>query len=136
MEFRIFWDVLPCSQVDADQHFRGIYLTTQQYIPEHSKLRTRHCENLKPHIVYMGFIIYNNRWYVVHTAYKYGQFWECKIHNYHLADKVRLARLCYNSSSNSCLKIKLYQQCIVMYLTILYFSTLNSTHFSNKKKCI
>jgi hypothetical protein len=56
MKFRVFWHVLPCSQVDADQRLTGaycliigammmeavrtsetsvnIYLTTQQYIPE------------------------------------------------------------------------------------------------------
>jgi hypothetical protein len=48
MKFRVFWDVLPCSQVDADQRIRcvlppsetsvNINLTTVQYIPEDSKL--------------------------------------------------------------------------------------------------
>jgi hypothetical protein len=58
MKFRVFWDVLRCSQVDVDRRFRGaycfialmmevvrtsetsvnIYLTTRQYIPEDSKL--------------------------------------------------------------------------------------------------
>jgi hypothetical protein len=66
MKFRVFWDVLPCSQVDVDGLFRGAYwlhhqgdectvialmmeasrtsetsvnnyLTTWQYIPEDSK---------------------------------------------------------------------------------------------------
>jgi hypothetical protein len=32
MKFRIFWDILPCSQID---------LTTQQYIPEDSELCTK-----------------------------------------------------------------------------------------------
>jgi hypothetical protein len=41
MKFRVFWDVLPCSQVDVD-----IYLTTQQYIPHDSDLHTRRRENL------------------------------------------------------------------------------------------
>jgi hypothetical protein len=69
MRFRVFWDVLPCSQVDVGRRFRGavclqylmmeavrsdetsvnIYLTTWQYIPEDSKLHTRHRENLKCH---------------------------------------------------------------------------------------
>jgi hypothetical protein len=60
MKFRVFWDVLPCSEVDVDRCFRGkyclhhlgdeavctsetsvnIYLTTRQYIPENSKLQT------------------------------------------------------------------------------------------------
>jgi hypothetical protein len=44
MKFRVFWDVLLCSQVDVD-----IYVTTWQYIPEDSKLHTRRCENLKSH---------------------------------------------------------------------------------------
>jgi hypothetical protein len=25
MKFRVFWDVLPCSQVDVDQCFKGVY---------------------------------------------------------------------------------------------------------------
>jgi hypothetical protein len=29
MKFRVFWDVLPCSQIDVDLDLR-----TQQYIPE------------------------------------------------------------------------------------------------------
>jgi hypothetical protein len=64
MKFRVFWDVLPCSQVDVDGRFRGayclhhqgsetsdnIYLTTRKYISEDSKLHTRRRENLKSHI--------------------------------------------------------------------------------------
>jgi hypothetical protein len=57
MKFRVFWDILPCSQIDLDRRFRGsyciisamkeavrtsetsanIYLTTWQYIPEDSE---------------------------------------------------------------------------------------------------
>jgi hypothetical protein len=61
MKFRVFWDVLPCSQVDADGTLMmeavrtsetsvNIYLTTRQYISEDSKLLTRRRENLKSHI--------------------------------------------------------------------------------------
>jgi hypothetical protein len=60
MKFRVFWDVLQCSQVDVDRRFSGayclhhqaddVYLTTRQYIPEDSKLHTRSRENLKSHI--------------------------------------------------------------------------------------
>jgi hypothetical protein len=25
MKFRVFWDVMPCSQVDVDRRFRGVY---------------------------------------------------------------------------------------------------------------
>jgi hypothetical protein len=32
MKFRVFWDVLPCSQIEVD-------LRTQQYIPEDSELQ-------------------------------------------------------------------------------------------------
>jgi hypothetical protein len=59
IKFRVFWDVLPCSQVDIDRgayclHHQGetsvnIYLNTQQYIPEDSKLHSRRRENLKSH---------------------------------------------------------------------------------------
>jgi hypothetical protein len=31
MKFRVFWDVLPCSQVDADQHFSGEYCLLVNY---------------------------------------------------------------------------------------------------------
>jgi hypothetical protein len=24
MKFRVFWDILPCSQIDVDQRFRGV----------------------------------------------------------------------------------------------------------------
>jgi hypothetical protein len=29
-EFRVFWDVLPCSQVDVDRRFRGAYCFLHQ----------------------------------------------------------------------------------------------------------
>jgi hypothetical protein len=68
MKFRVFWNVLPCSQVDFDQRFRDVYclhhqgalmmeavrisemlvsinLTTGQYIPEGSKLQFRNLFN-------------------------------------------------------------------------------------------
>jgi len=77
MKFRVFWDVLPCSQVDIDRRFKSAYclhhqasfitlmmevvrtsetsvnnyLTTRHYIPEDSKLHTRRRENLKSHII-------------------------------------------------------------------------------------
>jgi hypothetical protein len=56
MKFKVFWDVLPCSQIDVDRRFRGacclhhqgaertsetsidIDLTTWQYIPEDFEL--------------------------------------------------------------------------------------------------
>jgi hypothetical protein len=49
MKFRVFWNVLPCSQVDVDialmmeavrtsETLVNINLTTRQYIPEYSKL--------------------------------------------------------------------------------------------------
>jgi hypothetical protein len=45
MKLRVFWDVLPCSQVDVDR----VYLTAQHYIAEVSELNTRRRENLKSH---------------------------------------------------------------------------------------
>jgi hypothetical protein len=42
MKFIVFWDILPCSQVDVDD----IYLTTRHYIPEDSKILTVHNTNL------------------------------------------------------------------------------------------
>jgi hypothetical protein len=30
MKFRVFWDVLSCSQIDVDQHFRGAYCLHHQ----------------------------------------------------------------------------------------------------------
>jgi hypothetical protein len=64
LKFRVFWDVLPCSQFDVDRRFIGAYclhrqgdcrsvdveLRTRQYIPEDSELHTRRRENLKSHI--------------------------------------------------------------------------------------
>jgi hypothetical protein len=55
MKFRVFWDVLPCSQVDVDRQLItlmkeavctsgtsvSIYLTTWQYIPEDTKLQRK-----------------------------------------------------------------------------------------------
>jgi hypothetical protein len=42
MKFRVFWDVLPCSQVDSDRRFRDVYcLHHQGDIPEDSKLLQR-----------------------------------------------------------------------------------------------
>jgi hypothetical protein len=67
MKFRVFRDILPCSQIDVDRRFRGewldlmmevahttetsvdIDLTTRQYIPEKSELHTRRSENIKSH---------------------------------------------------------------------------------------
>jgi hypothetical protein len=37
MNFKVFSDILSCSQIDVD-----IYLTTRQYIPEHSELHCVH----------------------------------------------------------------------------------------------
>jgi hypothetical protein len=34
LKFRVFWNILPCSQIDVD-----IDLTTWQYIPEDSELQ-------------------------------------------------------------------------------------------------
>jgi hypothetical protein len=75
MKFSVFWDIVPCS-LRVDRRFRGVYClhhqgdewssslmeevhtsetsvysneTIQRYIPEDSKLHTRHCENLKSH---------------------------------------------------------------------------------------
>jgi hypothetical protein len=62
VEFRVFWDVAPCSHIEVDLHFSGAYclhhqgddggstsvsfnVTTWRYIPEDFKLHTRHCEN-------------------------------------------------------------------------------------------
>jgi hypothetical protein len=42
---RVFWDVLPHSQIDVD-----ICLTTRQYIPEDSELPTRRRVKLKCHL--------------------------------------------------------------------------------------
>jgi hypothetical protein len=30
MKFRVFWDALPCSQIDVDRRFRGAYCLHQQ----------------------------------------------------------------------------------------------------------
>jgi hypothetical protein len=69
VEFRVFWDILPCSQMSTDvsevraasiialmmeaartsETSVNIYLTTRQYIPEDSELHTRRRENLKSH---------------------------------------------------------------------------------------
>jgi hypothetical protein len=72
LKLRIFWDVLPCSQLNVDRHFRGvcclhhqgalimeaartsetlvdIQLRTWQYIPEDSEHHTRRRENFKSH---------------------------------------------------------------------------------------
>jgi hypothetical protein len=67
MKFRVFWDVLLCSQerlpdvtemrtafiireaVRTSETSVNIYLTTRQYIPEDCELHTRRRENLKSH---------------------------------------------------------------------------------------
>jgi hypothetical protein len=76
MKFRVFWDVLPCSQIDVDRRFRGAFpshlialmmeaastsqttvdidLTTRQNIPEDSELHISRRENLKSHIAKIG----------------------------------------------------------------------------------
>jgi hypothetical protein len=67
LKFRVFWDIMPCSQIDVDRRLRcacclhhqgdteaartsetsvDIDLTTWQYIPEDSELHTRRRENL------------------------------------------------------------------------------------------
>jgi hypothetical protein len=47
VKFRVFWDVLPCSQIDVDRQAArtsetsvDIELRTRQCIPEDSELRT------------------------------------------------------------------------------------------------
>jgi hypothetical protein len=55
MKFRVFWDVLLCSPVDADRLMMetvrtsgmsvNTYLTTRQYIPEDSKLYMLEVQN-------------------------------------------------------------------------------------------
>jgi hypothetical protein len=77
MKFRVFWNVLTCSQIDVDRRFRGvcclrhqgdepalmaetastsetsvyICLTKRQYIPEHCELHIRRRENVKSHMI-------------------------------------------------------------------------------------
>jgi hypothetical protein len=73
LKVRLFWDMAPCSHIEVDQRFRGVYclassgqliitlmieavhtsetsvnfnVTRQRYIPEDSKLHTRHREYL------------------------------------------------------------------------------------------
>jgi hypothetical protein len=63
-DFKVFWDVLPCSQMTDVSEMRAasiiramsktsvnIYLTARQYIPEDSKLHTRRRENLKSQFI-------------------------------------------------------------------------------------
>jgi Arc/MetJ family transcription regulator len=64
MKFRVFWDTMPCSQIQVASLIRAqimdaastsetsvnIDLTTRRYIPEDSELHTRRHENLKSHI--------------------------------------------------------------------------------------
>jgi hypothetical protein len=59
-----FWNVSPCSLVEVDQRFRGVYClhcqgtemvayfheTTWRYIPESCHLDTLRHENLKSHV--------------------------------------------------------------------------------------
>jgi hypothetical protein len=41
MKFRVFWDILPCSQAARTSEMSvGIDLTTWQYIPEYTELNT------------------------------------------------------------------------------------------------
>jgi hypothetical protein len=67
MKFRVLWHTEPCSHVEVDRCFRGVYclhhqdvltmeavrtrVTTRRYIPEDSTLHTRHHQNLSSHIV-------------------------------------------------------------------------------------
>jgi hypothetical protein len=65
VKFRGFWDVAPCSHVEVDHRYIALIIaavrtsetsvkfnvTTRHYIPEDSKLFTRHRENLKPQIL-------------------------------------------------------------------------------------
>jgi hypothetical protein len=62
-KFTVFWDVAPSSHVEVGRSFIALMMeavrisetsahfnvTTRRYIPEHSKLHTRHHENLKYH---------------------------------------------------------------------------------------
>jgi hypothetical protein len=69
--FTAFWDVAPCSVVEADKRFRGVialmmeavqicemsvyfHETTQHYIPESCCLHTRRRENLRSHLYSSG----------------------------------------------------------------------------------
>jgi hypothetical protein len=65
LKMTVFWDVAPCSLVETDRRFRGVYRLHHQgdkhlwkvgpflldwsNIPEDSHLHTRHRENLKSH---------------------------------------------------------------------------------------
>jgi hypothetical protein len=65
MKFRVFWDVvtlklrvisevwftLMMEAVCTPETLVNFNVTTKCYIPEDSKLHTRHCENLKSHMV-------------------------------------------------------------------------------------
>jgi hypothetical protein len=62
----VFWDVAPCGHVEVGRSFIALMMnavrifetsahfnvTTRRYIPEDSKLHTRHHENLKSHKLY------------------------------------------------------------------------------------
>jgi hypothetical protein len=32
MKFRVFWDVVPCSYVEVDRRFRGVYCLHRQVV--------------------------------------------------------------------------------------------------------
>jgi hypothetical protein len=62
-KFTVFWDVAPCNHVEVGRSFIALMMeavrvsetsvhfngSTRRYIPEDSKLYTRHHENLKYH---------------------------------------------------------------------------------------
>jgi hypothetical protein len=51
MKFRVFWNVLPRSQIDVD-----IDLRTRQYIPEDSELHNSFVVYFKGHSKYLGYL--------------------------------------------------------------------------------
>jgi hypothetical protein len=102
MKFRVFWDILLCSQIDVDRHFRGasiirvmialmmeaahssetsvhIYLTTRQYIPEDSVLHTARMSIIlltgKVHWTLQSVTLSN--WWIIYQNFKMLTF-ACK----------------------------------------------------------
>jgi hypothetical protein len=60
MKFRVFWDVLPCIQIDVERRASetsvDIYLTTRQYIQKTLNFKNMHYFNDTPsNIHYIAF---------------------------------------------------------------------------------
>jgi hypothetical protein len=57
MKSRIFWDVLPCSQVDVDRRFRrviALIIETVRTSETSVNIYLLHCSNLHPRRLYVS----------------------------------------------------------------------------------